>query len=58
MTRSASPAGAANIPEQRDPIDGVEHLLESRRLAYPRREQARLQLRLQRLPERVVLRKG
>ena len=36
--------------EQRDPLDGVAHLLlESRGIANPRREQARPELSLQRL---------
>jgi len=38
-------AGAADVAQQRDPIDGVAHfLLESRGLTDPRREQARPQL--------------
>ena len=50
-------AGAADVPQQRHPVGGLAHLvLESRGLADPRREQARPQLRLERLPERVVLR--
>ena len=50
-------AGAADVAQQRDPVGGLAHLLlESRRLADPRREQARAQLRLERLAERVVLR--
>ena len=51
-------AGAADVPEQRHPVDGLAQLLvEARGLADPRREQARAQLRLERLAERVVLRK-
>ncbi len=50
-------AGAADVPQQRHPVGGLAHLvLESCGLADPRREQARPQLRLERLPERVVLR--
>ena len=50
-------AGAADVPQQRHPVGGLAHLvLESGGLADPRREQARAQLRLERLPERVVLR--
>ena len=51
-------AGAADVPQQRHPVGGLAHLLvEPRGLADPRREQARPQLRLERLTERVVLRK-
>ena len=50
-------AGAADVAQQRHPIGGLAHLvLESCGLADPRRQQARPQLRLERLPERVVLR--
>ena len=50
-------AGAADVAEQRHPVGGLAHLLlEARGLADPRREQARPQLRLERLTERVVLR--
>ena len=50
-------AGAADVAQQRHPVRGLAHLLvEPRGLADPGREQARAQLRLQRLPERVVLR--
>jgi hypothetical protein len=49
-------AGAAEVPKQRDPVGGLPHLgVDSRRLAHPRREQARAQLRLERLAEGVVL---
>ena len=52
-----SVAGAADVPQQRHPVGGLAHVaLESRLLADPRREQARPQLRLERLAERVVLR--
>ena len=50
-------AGAADVPQQRHPVRGLAQLLvEPRGLADRRREQARPQLRLERLPERVVLR--
>ncbi len=50
-------AGAADVAQQRDPVGVVAHLrLEAGGLAHPRGEQARPQLRLQRLAERVVLR--
>ncbi len=49
--------GAAEVAEQRDPVGRLAHLVvESRRLAHPGREQARAQLRLERLAEGVVLR--
>ncbi len=52
-------AGAADVAEQRHPVGGLAHrLVESGRLAHPRREQARPELRLQRLAEGVVLRQG
>jgi hypothetical protein len=50
-------AGATHIPEERNPIHVVAHsFVESRRIAYPRRKQARPKLRLQWLAERIVLR--
>ncbi len=49
--------GAADVAQQRDPVGVLAHLLvEPRRLAHPRREQARAQLGLERLAEGVVLR--
>ena len=50
-------AGAADVAEQRHPVGGLAHLaVEPGGLADPRREQARPQLRLERLAEGVVLR--
>jgi len=50
-------ARAADVAQQRDPVDGVAHLrVESGLVAHPHGEQARPQLGLERLPERVVLR--
>ena len=50
-------AGAADVAQQRHPVGGLAHVVvEARRLADPRREQARPQLRLERLAEGVVLR--
>jgi hypothetical protein len=50
-------AGAADVAQQRDPVDGLAQLVvEVGGLADPRGEQARPQLRLERLAERVVLR--
>ena len=47
---------AARIAQQRDPVDGVAQLsVEARFLAQRRRQEARPQLRLERLAERVVL---
>src|SRR3954452_14853772 len=52
-------AGAADVPQQRHPVGGLALLfVEAGGVADPRREQARAQMRLERLPERVVLRKG
>ena len=49
--------GAADVAEQRHPVDGVAHrLVESGGLAHPGREETGPELRFQRLPERVVLR--
>ena len=49
-------AGAADVAQQRHPVGGLADLLvEPRLLAHPRREQARPQLRLERLAEGVVL---
>ena len=50
-------AGAADVAQQRDPVDGLAQLVvELGGLADPGGEQARPQLRLERLAERVVLR--
>ena len=50
-------AGAADIAQQRDPVDGFPQLpVEASLLAQRGGQQARAQLRLQRLAERVVLR--
>jgi hypothetical protein len=49
--------GATDVAQQRDPVRGLaQPVVESRGLADPRGEQARPQLRLERLAERVVLR--
>ena len=49
--------GAADVAEQRDPVGGLANIvLDAGGVADPRREQARAQLRLERLPEGVVLR--
>ena len=48
---------AADVPQQRNPVGVLAHLpIEPRGLAHPRREEARAQLRLERLTEGVVLR--
>ena len=50
-------AGAADVAQQRDPVDGLAHVrVEARLLAQRHRQEARPQLRLERLAERVVLR--
>jgi len=50
-------AGAADVAQQRNPVDGLAQLVvEPRGVADPRGEQARPQLRLEGLPECVVLR--
>jgi hypothetical protein len=50
-------AGAADIAQQRDPVDGLAYVLvEPRGLGDPGGEQAGAQLGLERLAERVVLR--
>jgi len=50
-------ARAADVAQQGDPVDGLPQLVvESRGLGDPCGEQARSQLRLERLAERVVLR--
>ena len=49
--------GAPDVAQQRHPVGGLALLfLDAGGVAYPRREQTRAQLRLERLPERVVLR--
>ena len=51
--------GAADVPQQRDPINSVAQLLlVSGSLADPGSEQAGPELGLQRLAERIVLRQG
>jgi len=52
-------AGAADIAQERDPVDRVaQRRVEARRLAHPHRKEAGAHLRLERLAERVVLREG
>jgi len=49
--------GAADVAQQRDPVGGLANVLvDAGAVADPSREQARAQLRLERLPEGVVLR--
>ena len=51
--------GAADVAQQRHPVDGLTHVgFESRAFADPRREQAGAELRFERLAECVVLRQG
>ena len=51
-------SGAADVPQQRDPVDGVAQRRRPKLglVAHPHREEARAQLRLERLAEGVVLR--
>jgi hypothetical protein len=50
-------ARATDVAQQRDPVDGVaQRPVEAGFFAQPRGEQARAELRLERLSERVVLR--
>ena len=52
-------SGAAQIAQHRDPVGGVANVvIELGLLAHPGGEQARSQLRLERLAERIVLRQG
>ena len=49
-------ARASHVAQQRHPVGGIADLaVEARRIAHPGGEQARPQLRLERLAERVVL---
>jgi hypothetical protein len=50
---------ATDVAQQRDPINGLANVrIEAGLITQRRRQQARAQLRLERLAERIVLRQG